>query len=125
MAFDMKNREKLQKLLHTLGDSNRLRIIETIGNQETPVGAIVAATGLSQPLVSHHLKILKSTAVVATRRKGPFVYYRLSFPELLDVLGILADMVQHGDDAGPTRPMFQCPPWWGKMMHNMKENEQE
>ena len=120
----MKNREKLQKLLQTLGDSNRLRIIEIIGTQETSVGAIVAATGLSQPLVSHHLKILKGNAVVATRRKGPFVYYRLSFPELLDVLGILADMVQHVDDAGSARPMFQCPPWWGRMMHDMRKSEQ-
>ena len=91
----MKSPEKLQKLLHTLSDNNRLRIINYLGTQEVSVGAIVEATDLSQPLVSHHLRTLKKNAIVTTRRKGPFIYYRLSFPELLDVLGILAEMAQN------------------------------
>ena len=103
----MKTPNKLQKLLHTLGDNNRLRIIECIGTRETSVGAIVESTGLSRPLLSHHLKILKGNSIVATRRNGPFIYYRLSSPEMLDVLGILADMVQNVDDSESTQPKFR------------------
>ena len=108
----MRNTSKLPKLLHTLSDINRLRIIQCIGNREPSVGEIVDATGLSQPLVSHHLKILKQNALVKTSRKGPFIYYRLSSPEILEVLGVLSELAQGVDDSEPALPMFRCPPWW-------------
>lgn len=108
----MKNANKLKKLLHTLSDINRLRIISCIGSHELSVGKIVEATQMSQPLVSHHLKTLKKNAIVNTRRKGPFIYYRLSSPQLLDVLGVLSDLAQNVDDGKSSAPMFQCPAWW-------------
>jgi len=40
----------------SLGDENRLRILLAIGDDKKSVSQIVEATGLSQPLVSHHLK---------------------------------------------------------------------
>ena len=120
----MKNHSKLQKLLHTLSDINRLNIIQCIGEQAPSVGEIVNATDLSQPLVSHHLKVLKENAIVKTRRKGPFIYYQLSSPELLEVLGILSELAQDIDDSISALPMFQCPPWW-KNFHTIKRQRQE
>ena len=108
----MENIRKLKQLLNTLSDINRLRIIQCIGDGKPSVGEIVEATGLSQPLVSHHLKTLKNNAIVETSRKGPFVYYRLSSPELLDVLGILSELAREVDESEPSIPMFRCPPWW-------------
>jgi DNA-binding transcriptional ArsR family regulator len=115
----MMSASKLQKLLHTLSDINRLRIIRHLDNQEFSVGEIVEATGLSQPLASHHLKTLKNNGIVETRRKGPFIYYRLAMPELLEVLGILSEVAQNITDSDPTLPMFKCPSWWWNM-HNIK-----
>jgi DNA-binding transcriptional ArsR family regulator len=112
----MKNLGKLHKLLNTLSDTNRLRIIQCIGNhQERSVGEIAIDTGLSQPLVSHHLRTLKKNAIVQTNRKGPFIYYRLSSPQIIDVLGILSELSENVDRSEPTMPMFPCPPWWRKM----------
>ena len=111
----MESVHKLYKLLHTLSDINRLRIIQCISHQETSVGEIVDATGLSQPLVSHHLKTLKNNAIVETNRKCPFIYYRLAWPELLEVLGVFSELAQGIDDTEPVLPMFQCPPWWGRI----------
>jgi DNA-binding transcriptional ArsR family regulator len=116
----MKNHSKLQKLLHTLSDINRLYIIQCIGEQAPSVGEIVDATGLSQPLVSHHLKVLKKNAIVMTKRKGPFIHYQLSSPELLEVLGILSELAQDIDDSKPALPMFQCPPWW-RNLHTIQK----
>ena len=106
---------KLQKLLQTLSDVNRLKIIHCIGNTPTPVGEIVKTTGLSQPLVSHHLKALRKNGIVDSSRKGPFVYYRLSTPEWLEVLGILSKLALNVDDSAPLTSMFPCPPWWMRM----------
>ena len=55
----MENIDKLQKFIQTLGDANRLRIIKYIETKERSVSDIVTETGLSQPLVSHHLRKFK------------------------------------------------------------------
>ncbi len=110
----MSNLGKLQKFLHTLSDTNRLRIIHYIDKHESSVGEIVAETGLSQPLVSHHLKILKKNAIVHARRKGAFIYYQLASRELLEVLGILTKLAEKVDNSPMDNPSFQCPPWWWK-----------
>lgn len=111
----MENIARLQRLLQTIGDSNRLRIIHCIGKQECAVSEIVEATGLSQPLVSHHLRALKKSQILDTNRKGSFIFYRLADTRLLEVLGILSDMARHIEPSGDVPPMFKCPGWWRKM----------
>jgi DNA-binding transcriptional ArsR family regulator len=77
----------LAKFITILGDANRLSIIHAIGGNELSVTEIIAETDLSQTLVSFHLRTLRDARVVATRREGPFIYYRLTAPSLLDILG--------------------------------------
>lgn len=112
----MDDAHRLQHLFQTLGDVNRLKILRFIGDQERSVSEIVEATGLSQPLVSHHLRILREREILLTKRHGPFIYYGLRNKKLLDALGMFLDM------AGPEphksfEPMFCCPPWWKKRGH--------
>jgi len=76
----------LAEFLKALADENRLKIIAAIGQEEKSVSQIIAATGLPQSLVSHHLRQLRQSRIVQTRRAGPFVYYRLTNPILLEVL---------------------------------------
>jgi DNA-binding transcriptional ArsR family regulator len=76
-------------LAKSLSDENRLRILLCISSGKRSVGGIVEALGLSQPLVSHHLKELKRSLLVKIERSGPFIYYELSDPRILDVVGIL------------------------------------
>jgi len=45
---------------------------------------------LSQPLVSHHLKELKRSLLVKIERNGPFIYYELVDPRILDVIRTLS-----------------------------------
>lgn len=83
----MNELETLCGLFQTLADLNRLRIIFFLGQDERSVNEVVKALKLSQPLVSHHLKILKQVSIVQTTREGPFVLYRLTdkkFPESLN-----------------------------------------
>lgn len=78
--------EKLAKTLKVLGDSNRLGIVMSISRDSRSVTEIINATGLSQTLVSFHLRTLRDTEIVKTRREGPFIYYSLSEPTLIDIL---------------------------------------
>lgn len=72
-----------------LSDGNRLRIFLSLSGKKKPVSAIVDEVGLSQPLVSHHLKELKRCLLVTIERKGPFIYYRLADPRILSVVQTL------------------------------------
>jgi len=70
-------------LAKCLSDENRLKILLCISRGKKAVGSIVEELGLSQPLVSHHLKELKRSLLVNIERSGPFIYYELSDPAIL------------------------------------------
>jgi DNA-binding transcriptional ArsR family regulator len=91
----MKN---LVKILKSLSDLNRLRIVLAIGKGSVSVSEIIHATELPQTLVSFHLKTLRNAQVVQTKRNGPFIYYSLSSPKLIDILNELSHT---NDDAAP------------------------
>lgn len=67
--------QALADLLQALGDPTRLRILSALEMACVPVGAIVAATGLRQPAVSHHLRVLRDRGLVRAERRGACVYY--------------------------------------------------
>lgn len=108
----MDDSQKLQLLFQTLGDSNRLKIISFIGEKECSVSEIVESTGLSQPLVSHHLRTLRESQVLETKRSGPFVYYKLKDVRLLSALGIFSEIANSIEDKEVDSSMFCTPQWW-------------
>lgn len=83
----------LAELLQTLGDPNRLQILSALESACISVTAIAESTGLRQPSVSHHLRILRDRGLVIAERRGGFVYYCLTNEGLhtaLDALRSLA-----------------------------------
>lgn len=76
-------------LAKSLSDENRLRILVCVSQGKKAVGSIVEELGLSQPLVSHHLKELKRSLLVTIERSGPFIYYELADPRVLAALAAL------------------------------------
>ena len=59
------------RLVHkALADVNRLRIVQRLAHGEATVSELIERVGLSQPLVSWHLRTLKAIGLVATKRSG-------------------------------------------------------
>lgn len=88
----MKN---LAQFIKILGDTSRLSIFRSIGNKALSVTEIINDTGLSQTLVSFHLRNLREAGIVSTRREGPFICYgikNLSLIDILDRLAVYADL---------------------------------
>jgi DNA-binding transcriptional ArsR family regulator len=73
-------------LAKVLSDENRLRILLSVSNGKKSVSRIVEDLRLSQPLVSHHLKELKRSLLVKVERSGPFVYYEIVDPRIINIL---------------------------------------
>jgi DNA-binding transcriptional ArsR family regulator len=83
---------ELAKVFKALGDPVRLRLLSMIASRaggEVCVCDLTPAFDLSQPTISHHLKLLREAGLIASERRGTWVYYRL-LPEMTDRLaGIL------------------------------------
>ena len=58
------------KILKSLADESRLKIVRLLLNGEQSVSEVVRLLGMAQPQVSHHLSILRSSGLVDTRREG-------------------------------------------------------
>ena len=62
----------------SVGDSSRLRILLLLCHCEECTYNIAAAFGMSNPAASHHLRILKNSGLITSRRSGKEVYYTLA-----------------------------------------------
>lgn len=60
----------LNQTFHALSDSNRRAILSIVRNERCAVGEIADALGLSQQIVSHHLKVLRAAGLVTGARSG-------------------------------------------------------
>ena len=59
-------------------DGTRLRILWLLCHCEECVSNIAAAMEMSDPAVSHHLKLLRGSGLIVSRREGKEVYYKLA-----------------------------------------------
>jgi DNA-binding transcriptional ArsR family regulator len=100
----------LQLIFQTLSDYNRLGIIRFICEKESSVGEIVKATRLSQPLVSHHLRVLKENGILETKRKGPFIFYYIRDKKILDAINLFLELFKNADIKFKTSSKF-CSGW--------------
>jgi ArsR family transcriptional regulator, arsenate/arsenite/antimonite-responsive transcriptional repressor len=76
----------LAQVFKALGDPVRIRLLSLIGAHqggEVCVCELTTAFDLTQPTISHHLKVLRSAGIIDSERRGTWVYYRL-VPAALD-----------------------------------------
>jgi DNA-binding transcriptional ArsR family regulator len=86
--------EDIAGFFKLLSDPTRVRVIEAlILNNETRVRDLANAVGMSQPSVSHHLRILRHLQLVKTRRKGKEIYYSPSDGRLESLLMICLERI--------------------------------
>lgn len=65
-----------------LADETRQKIMALCCCNEMSVSELVTATGVAQPTVSHHLKILKEAGLVTAERRGKEIFYCLNQAKL-------------------------------------------
>jgi ArsR family transcriptional regulator len=79
----------VERFFQALGDNTRLRILNLIGEQEICVCYFVEILGGPQPKISRHLAYLRSAGIVAVRREGKWVHYRIVMPPHIGAAQIL------------------------------------
>lgn len=83
--------EAMKRFGKGIGSVSRYRILETLFAGQKTVGEIVIATGLSQPLVSQHLQVLKQSELVVDRRRGQEVEYSFNAEQTVRLLKSLSE----------------------------------
>jgi len=66
------------KVMKALSDPSRVKVIKALEVRELCVCELRAVLGLAQPTVSKHLKVLEEAGLVASRKEGQWVHYRLA-----------------------------------------------
>jgi ArsR family transcriptional regulator, arsenate/arsenite/antimonite-responsive transcriptional repressor len=87
----------LASAFKVLADANRLRLLSLLAaqpEQEACVCDLTEPLGLTQPTVSHHLRLLHGAGLVTREKRGTFAFYRLDpsrFAVLRDALSLPGD----------------------------------
>ncbi len=80
------------KVLKCLSDETRYKILLLLDEGEKCVCELVKELGKKQPLVSHHLKLMKKCGLVSSRKEGRKTYYRVAKPKLSKALEVLSKL---------------------------------
>ena len=79
-------------VLKALAEPRRWRIVELLAQEELCVCHLADDLRIAQPLVSHHLKVLRDAGLVEARKHRQWTYYRLCAEALAQLTGRLADI---------------------------------
>ncbi len=90
-------------LLHALGDPTRWRILQHLASEELCTTHLQELLDTKQPVMSHHLRVLRDAGLVLTEPCGRFTYYRLRPGALDDVAGDLAGLASAAHQAPERR----------------------
>ena len=90
--LDATRAERIAPLLKALADPVRLRLLSLVAShagQEACVCDLNDAFDLSQPTISHHLKVLHEVGLLDRDKRGVWVYYRVNGSALSDVAALI------------------------------------
>lgn len=83
--------KSLAVVFKALGDENRIRIVNLLWDGEMSARRLLSAMSISQPTLSHHMKILCDSGIVKSRKVGTWTYYTIS----RDGVKVIQDYLAH------------------------------
>lgn len=83
------NAGEVVAVVRALSNEVRLMVLCRLGQGELSAGELNAIAGLSQSALSQHLAKLRADGLVATRRDGQTIFYRIADPRVDDVIAAL------------------------------------
>ena len=78
-----------ERFFQALGDNTRLRLLNLMGDQEICVCYFVEILEQGQPKISRHLAYLRRAGIVAARRDGKWMHYRIVMPSDIGAAQVL------------------------------------
>lgn len=76
----------MQKIFEALASTSRRKILAYLAHAELSAGEIASRFSISKPAISQHLAVLENAGLIASEKRGQFVYYRLVPDSLANTL---------------------------------------
>lgn len=86
--------EQFARIGKAVSSAARLELLDLLAQAEKPVEMLARQSSLSVTNTSNHLKELRTSGLVATRKDGPYVFYRLADPAVHEFLRCLQDVAR-------------------------------
>jgi DNA-binding transcriptional ArsR family regulator len=81
------------EICQTLANPKRLQILSLLKRGEMSVGEMVHLMGIAKANLSQHLSVMRQKGILATRREGTTIYYRLARPKITEACGIMREVL--------------------------------
>jgi DNA-binding transcriptional ArsR family regulator len=88
------DRQRYAAIGRALADPKRLCVLESLASGELSVGDLSATVGCQIPNMSQHLAVLRSAGLVAARREGSTVFYRLTDSRVLEAYRLIQTLAR-------------------------------
>lgn len=85
--------EMQAEICKTLTNPKRIEILNTLKNEEKTVTELVQAIGASKANVSQHLAVMRHKGILATRRDGVNIYYRVANPKVIEACSLMKEVL--------------------------------
>ena len=99
------NARAASHFLKALSNHNRLQLLCLLSEGEKTVTELEAALGLRQPAISQQLARLRAEGLIAGRRDGKSIHYRLASEEARRVMMLLYELFCHSEDGKAPQPI--------------------
>ena len=86
------NEKRIALIFKAFCDENRIRILKLLQSGEKCACKMLEELNISQPTLSHHMKILCDSGIVAGRKEGKWMYYSISSEGVQAARGYLTDL---------------------------------
>lgn len=90
-------RSSLTEIFKVLSDENRLKIVKALAKESMCACQLLEGLGISQPTLSHHMKILTDAGLVEPRKQKTQVYYDLNRDQVSSLCGFVREISCHGN----------------------------
>ena len=98
---------KIAVIFKAFCDENRIHILKLLCSGEKCACKLLEEMSISQPTLSHHMKILCDSGIVAGRKEGKWMHYRIS-PEGVQIAKEYLNGLTSTDAARESKPCCEC-----------------
>lgn len=87
------NNKKMAAMFKAFGDENRIQILELLRDGERCACMLLEEMKITQPTLSHHMKILCDSGIVVGRKEGKWMHYSISEDGIGDAMRYLEELI--------------------------------
>jgi len=89
----MSKEQEMVCIFKALGDENRIRILKMLYSGEKCACKLLEELNISQPTLSHHMKILCDVGIVTGRKEGKWTHYSICCDGVKHIRGLMKELL--------------------------------